>query len=750
MKHEIVLGNCMPYPLASYLKGIGVFRLVSHVDTQTGAAWDGENLTLRTRLSHEALRNFFMVDYVPTPICAPWNAGSGFYFQERKSEEKDPVTGKRIKLGVRDQATKATKIVDAILASASQRLDAYRTALRLCRDLVDTQGLIKAPEGSEKNRLMLLLRGSLPDDCLEWIDAAVLIASEKPKYPPLLGTGGNDGNLDISSNFMQRLLDVMDPQTGASTPRSGAWLDMSLFGEPAPALVRNAIGQYAPDQVGGPNAAAGFEGAGGMNPWDFVLMIEGALAFAAAVARRNAQEGEGVLSCPFTVRTTAAGAGTLGAGDAKSSRGELWMPLWSRFASYAEIRALFAEGRVALGRRPARDALDFVRAVHRLGSYRGVDRFQRFGLLMRSGKAYLATSLEQIRVIPNPQSAWIDELERGDWLSRFRRFAQGKNSANRFITLRKRLEDALFDFARRPVAPARIQALLTLLGEIQSALAVSAKARESVGPVPTLSARWAQAADDGTPAYRIARALASLRGEEGKPLPLRAQLFPVHPRSHAWIEAACAAKGAGNDPACRVRLHARTLGNLVETLTHLLERRLWLAKRLDFHDSPLNSDTGIGLEDLDAFLRDARMDRAIAALLPGLALCHIPPATDQSAGGGAVPAAFGLLKLALTPDAWLHDLAGLPRDQHVPVPTGMVSLLASGNRAQVRRAVETAWRRLCGSGLVPVMPIGNLPDSLGFDPHRLAAALLIPLTYGATGLLARSILNLPETTGNAA
>ena len=66
----------------------------------------------------------------------------------------------------------------------------------------------------------------------------------------------------------------------------------------------------------------------------------------------------------------------------------------------------------------------------------------------------------------------------------------------------------------QPWQPNRMQMqfLLMLLGEIQSALSNSSKAKESVRPIPRLSNQWVLAADDDTPAFRIAKALAGLRG----------------------------------------------------------------------------------------------------------------------------------------------------------------------------------------------------------------------------------------------
>jgi CRISPR-associated protein Csx17 len=735
---ETVLAGCSPTPLASYLKALGVLRLLSKSFPGTRAGWRGESLVLSEAPSSDALEKFFLHTYSPTPVLAPWNAGSGFYYQERKSKDKDPITGKRIKLGVRDQPTEATKTIDLVADSRNERFGEYRRAIQLCRDELKRLGLAEAPKAEQKDRLLLLLRNTLPENCLEWIDAALLITSEGAKFPPLLGTGGNDGNLDFTSNFMQRLVDVIGVDDGTLPAQSSDWLRTSLFAQTAPGLIAGNIGQFSPGRAGGPNATTGFESDSSINPWDFVLMIEGALPFAAAAVRRSADDPDGVLSYPFTVRAVGAGSGSLGEGDAVSARGELWMPLWGQAATYPEVRALLAEGRVALGRKPARDALDFVRAVHRLGSYRGVDSFQRYGLLMRSGKAYLATPLARVEVARNSPAPWLDDLDQQGWLTRFRRFAQGENVARRFLTLRRRLEDATFDFAGRAPSAAEAQELTILLGDIEAALASSKKARESVSPVPRLSARWVQMADDGTPAFRIARALAGMNSTDVMPLPLLAQLFPVHPTDNVWMTPEYRGKHSAKDLACRVRIHTSTSGSLIETLISLLSARLRLAEQLDIGDKPLLSSAGITVDDLLVFLRSDHMDRRIAALLPGLCLCSIPRDMEHTVGGGVMPAAFALLKLCLTPNASLRKLHLIGEEDSLPVPVGLLAQLAAGNIGN--RAVLSAWRRLSASGVSLAVARDALPELGEIDPRRAAAGLLIPLRFSATGAMARSVL----------
>lgn len=731
------LQGCKATPLAGYLKALGVLRTLASKYPDTRAFWRKNTLVLNAPVNIDEIAAFFLNEYSPTPIMTPWNAGSGFYFRARKIKSIDPITGEKRETSVRDAPTTATKIVDKLLATTGPRLADYREGLQLCKATIQKMGLETAPaSGQPKDRLIQTLRTVAPDRMLDWLDAALLITGETTRFPPLLGSGGNDGNLDFSSNFIQRLLEVLPEDGKEPHPTSQHWLQAALHGTAAPNMTRGAIGQFFPGNVGGPNSTTGFDSKGKLNPWDFILMMEGALLFAAAAVRRNADDPHGALSYPFTVRAVGAGAGTLGEGDASSARGELWMPLWSKPASFTEVRTLLSEGRVALGRKPARDALDFVRAVHQLGSYRGLDSFQRYSLLQRSGTNHLAAPLGQVTVSTRPQSYWLDELDQYRWLDRYRRYANDGNTATRYKILRKRLEDQLFKLAGKPPSRAETQQLLVLLGQIQRAVSTSSAVMEKVSPIPLLSEQWAKAANDGSSAFRIAAALAGLYGSSKYPLPMRSQLFPVNQKQNRWI---------GIDKGTRetYRIHGRLQGRLVDILPGLLSRRLWLASQYELPDLPMNSPAGVTLSDLEVFLHSPRLDRRINDLLAGLSLCRIPRDTSHSDEQGFIPPAFALMKLCLETDRRLQSIGVLPAGRHLPVPAGMLAQLVGGNHRN--RATATAWRRLHSSGLSPLFAPDTLPRLAGVNPVRAAAALMIPLRFGATANLTRSVLAHSKT-----
>jgi CRISPR-associated protein Csx17 len=97
--------------------------------------------------------------------------------------------------------------------------------------------------------------------------------------------------------------------------------------------------------VGGANAESGFGSDSVVNPWDFILNIEGSLLFAATSVKRLQDTGPGVLSYPFSVRSSGVGYGSAAQTDEITSRAEIWVPIWSRPTGVREIKALMSEGR---------------------------------------------------------------------------------------------------------------------------------------------------------------------------------------------------------------------------------------------------------------------------------------------------------------------------------------------------------------------------------------------------------------------
>ena len=382
---EVELSGCTPEPLMGYLKALGVFRLVAdQADPACAMFWRGGVCWLQTTLDRDSLVEFFLSEYRPTPVVTPWNSASGF--APTKAENKAP----------KDKAARAA--LAAIEQSTIPRLAPYRETVAAIQEL--SRG--DEDEKNWKQGFFARCRAKLPDAVVAWLDTCFCLSNESLSSFPLLGSGGNDGVTEFGSLFMQRVVDILLPTKSASpgTP-SQEFLRTALFsgreadGRPSadrpPSLMQDTVGQFHPGGTGGANATqGGFEAKSLVNPWDFVLMIEGALLFAGSVARRLEANATQKAVFPFTVDSVAVGYGSATASEETTdgSRAELWLPLWDRPASLAEVTHLFAEGRAQLGRRQARNAVELALSVSLLGFDRGVTAFARYGFLKRNGLAY--------------------------------------------------------------------------------------------------------------------------------------------------------------------------------------------------------------------------------------------------------------------------------------------------------------------------------------------------------------------------
>jgi CRISPR-associated protein Csx17 len=695
---EIILEGCTPDTLMSYLKALGILRLVSEqTEPAARAEWRTGAFILTSKLDADALTAFLLESYVPTPIVAPWAGGSGFF--------------------AGDKGSKLT--VQAIAKSTGPRLAAYRDVIDRVQAILQAEGIKRKPTLEQKPRLLQLYRAQLPDGFIGWMDAVLVLRQEGQAFPPLLGTGGNDGRLDFTQNFMQRLLDL--GLATAPGPRVSDWLKNALFGTAISGLKSDAVGQFNPGSAGGPNATQGLEGDSRLNPWNFVLMIEGALLLAGSVTRRlsaDAAYGTDKAVFPFTVDVSPVGYSSQADADSTSSRGETWMPLWTRPTTLPALRALFAEGRAEINGKQSRDSVGFARAVAGLGTDRGIHAFVRFGFMKRSGKAHLAIPLGSFRVSPQPEVNLLTELD--PWRARLRSACRAKEAPSRYVSVQRRIDETVFDFCHYG-GPARLNAVLRALGaaEREIALHQGRVGQKTLQPVPPLSPEWIRACNDGSAEFRLALALASIVGTEKVP-DLRCNLEAVEPAGKGgrftWIP---------DNPSVVWRS-----GDLSRNLAAVLERRMLDAARLGGPTTPLEAKISASLSDVTQFLAGEIDDRLLEELLWGLMLINHqrkwegPQATKDS--GRPLPRAYALLKLLFLPakpekQALLSKTTGKPV---TPEPGILVRLRAN----ELPAACQIASRRLRASGYVPMASDSQNPaDFQGSDPARLSAALLIPV-----------------------
>jgi CRISPR-associated protein Csx17 len=670
VSHDLVLSGCVSTVLGSYLKALGVHRLVTaQLDASAMSYWDRSGrFHLVSSVDRDGLIDFFVHRYAPTPLVTPWNGGSGFYARDQQDG------------------------IQAIAGSNDERFARYREVIGRCRGLLGDLGLTEKPGDKEaKFTLLRHARACLPDEAVTWLDAAYVIGDEA-RYPALLGTGGNDGRLDFANNFMQRVAGLFlapKVRTGSLKRATNAadGFTASIFGVlHRDVLQQAAVGQFVPALAGGTNMTAGLRTEGRVNAWDFILALEGALTFAGTAVRRLDAARHGSASFPFHVNPSPIGYGSSAALDSEQARCELWLPLWPAPCTFPEIATLFGEARLEVGRRRATSGLDAARALATLGVDRGLDRFERLGILRRNGLSYLAAWLGTFEARAVPRVDLLRELD--GWLGSIERLDEARPSVSAGF---RRLEEAMFEACRtdRPLT-----ATLAAIGNLERVVAASDKTRRAVRPLRGLTAAWHTAADDGSPEFAVASAVASWG--------IRSSLEPIE--NHRWSD--------------RIRAEW-TSRNALDNIVAIARRRI-VAAESGF--LPLDGRPTVSVHALGRLL-DGGLDLdRLRDVLFGLSLIDedvqvkAPPLGDVA----GVDRSFCALRAVTSPRFLTID------DRH-PSPKTVAAILARLAARDVGGALVLAERRLRASGCALRAPIREVSPRR--DVQALAAALVIPLPY---------------------
>ncbi|MGQ0802343.1 MAG: type I-G CRISPR-associated protein Cas8g1/Csx17 [Actinomycetota bacterium] len=719
------LRGCRPEPLGSYLKALGVLRLLGEqVDPDATGHWEGETFVLGTELDRDALLAFFLDEYRPTPLVAPWNGGSGF--------------------GPKDQQAG----IAALEASSDPRVAAYREAITAARSLVAEAGWDDLSKEEQVERC----RSTLPDAAVSWLDATVVLTASSRAFPPLLGTGGNVGRLEFSNNFMQRVAQVLcidSRHPNRQRRQSEQWLHRSLLDSGTPKLIKAAIGQFDPGAAGGANSSPLGDAGSLLNPWDYVLLLEGSLLFSSGAARRLGADLPGKASIPFTVDATQ--VGYLSSAADEKARGELWTPLWIRPATAGELERLAGEGRAEWRGRQARTGLDFARAVGSLAVDRGITAFARHSFVERHGQNMLAVPTGRVLVRSHREAPILGAFD--PWLNGIR----GARSLPHGVAAKLRAVDtAMWEVAVRGGAVA-LQTTLSALAELERAVSRSGNLRRDRvrAPVTPLSAEeWLPLLDDGSPELRLAAAIASQRDpkrggtvgpDSARSRAITYYLRPVQlgrARRLEWAEADSRVPGIGTRP-----------------LAYVLGEVLW-ARGVDAFSlgSPTREGDGeegqrgvdiafryscpVPMEDTVAYLErrvdDARLEELLGACL--LLDWHEQP--DVSSWNADSP---GFDWSA--PPAWqllvpFFQSAGAGAGPPLRPGASWVPLLLAGRVVEVLDDAVLRLRIARRTAIVGLTADAREAMSATVSPERLAAALLIPIS----GFVGRWLLDRVSVT----
>ena len=719
--HVHRLEGCRPTPLAHYLKALGIFRLIAEqADSEVRGWWKDDVFHIATTLDKESLEGFFLNGYSPTPILAPWNGGSGFYPNDNKSG------------------------IEPIEQSEAPRLQRYRASIAATKKEVGDRD--KRPDkGPEKNDMLLDCQQIWRTSGRDWIDAAMTLdVSGEPAFPALLGTGGNDGRLDFTNNFMQRLVSLFDVQSPAA-PRNAESVDQlsdAFWASPTPKLESTAIGQFFPGAADGTK----------VNPWDFVLMMEGAIVFRAGVSRRCSNESLPQAAAPFAVRSSGVAYDSSDSSD-ESARGEQWMPLWSNPAGISEVQRLFLEGRSQVKNEVARRGTDMARAVSRIGTSKGIHQFQRYGYIERNGLANFAVPIGRYDVRSQPNQKLLDQAAL--WVDHFRRVANAKNAPVSLLRAHQACEEAIVACTQRPIGISFLR-LLETMGQAEDQLLTSPKhAKDNFAkPIPKLRKEWARLifADlHKDTEVRLAFSLAAQSGPRRFRDKKRASEM-VEIRHH-WLPLDGSFFQTSEGGLAMSPLQCANGLDLQRALIAIMNRRLLeMSSGATAGFIPLaltNWQFGADVQHIEAFLEHRVDDAKILSIARGLMavdLSYSKPTEAKSAGenvpnrvdaknrqplGGL--AAYGLLKLAHQTH---KNGVSVGREQNVIVKCNSTIFrrLQSG---ELSKAIELAARQTSIAGLRPRFQVAvgsptfskRLAASLAFG---IAPPLLSRIAFGLT------------------
>lgn len=764
-RYDVGLPGCTPEPLMAYLKSLGILRLVSEQkDDNARGWWKNDVFWLRSSLDRGTLATFVLEEYKPTPIVVPWT-GSDF-FDVKCDGNAGPFA----------RTPTATRIIEAVLASTTDRLAHYREVIQATLAAMDEIGVTKKEDidpqkgkaaKQRKAAFFSHLRQSLDDTAVGWIDAAGICA-ENLRFSALLGGGGgSDGNTHFSDNFMQNLWDVLpdfDSQRKAkknqeppsvvdsSRPR----LHSALFQDGIVQLIDERTSSlYDSGAVGGPNATQGMERKSLTNPWNIILALEGSLAFAGSISKRLGANCPSEAVFPFQVDAIA--TETDGLADKERAGSEVWLPLWDRPAQVKDVLTVLREGRAQCGERIARSGVDMVRAATTLGVDRGIDVFYRYAIVKGrvGGENYnTAVSLGRFEVRERRETDLLRQID--PWLDCFRRAVGGKNVPPRFGSALRRIDSAIFDFCKYGGA-AHFKNILVVLGQAERELVNAERFREEkrIRPLVGLSSQWIVATNDGSREYEAALAIAGIRGIERKLGPLRANLEPVdwNKRLPGWAE--------------KDRAVVWNAADLPTNLADVLARRMMDGDRAGCERLPIASCYDVSVQTLAAFIAGELDDERIEDLIWGLMLvgscrerCQLNPSCANEPP--PLPRSYALLKLLFLPRPlaadrhggnirWRLAENGEPGITIRPEPR-ILPLLRSG---RVGEACWIAAQRLRVSGLPP-KPGPTLSGRIRDDnwtecttdyrsAQRLAAALLIPIASKSVDYLVNLVCRAEDS-----
>jgi CRISPR-associated protein Csx17 len=435
--------------MGAYLAGLGLMRIVErHVDNKAQFYWQGLDFWIDTNVPQTELVDRILASYEAMVAFNPWNKSSGI--------EMNTKTGELSYVG------SIAKIAD----SESWRTQAIRDLLPEFKELIDEfkvgETTFSYPEKLEKLKFIEQCLSRISNtEWREWADATIIlmqvinkegVTSIKPKYPALLGSGGNVGAVDIAENYYSAVAILFDSHTGEPAANAAACLTKAIFGidsvevtesKEVKALHLFPRQDYKLDFALSKNndyAPSGGSSATTVNPALMLLASEGLSTFSSQTSTINGGGdsdtgkaiGRTLARYSLAVATNGASTDLVSLDERKSFTEEYFLPLWNEPRTYQRLKIRLFESPLANEEqfylpRQINDGTDFIQALQEWAVKNNVaGKFARYAMLPRKGQSNFAVMLEVVNVGADAQRLDL-AADLDDYRRNIRFFAKSDN-----------------------------------------------------------------------------------------------------------------------------------------------------------------------------------------------------------------------------------------------------------------------------------------------------------------------------------
>jgi CRISPR-associated protein Csx17 len=374
-------------------------------------------------------------------------------------------------------------------------------------------------DSSERRKLLESFRDELPSHGVLAMDAVLTSRTEPDDNNPLFLKRGEAGNSEIFRSFWSYFLafknNPADSVMASLFPRQSSLWDKEK--SPGTPFFPDAIKTYN-------NGLGWIAETFPFNATDYLLAVEGALALRGAVSRTLVASSRRFAAFPFIFDTGDDFVDETN--EVKGTASSVWLPLWERPVTFAELESFICDAQARLPRKEARFSAEFARAIRFQGVDAGFSGWQEFRFKMKASRIPWVCTGRYLSAVANRQALHLNNalapLDESGFFDQFEPRYKGNNIESRSPhTIRAALNAAIEEMIAEPTPEGALEILVRLYGVCRQ-IALSESFRD------TLRGRRAVFFDalpqepwehllhglEQLPEFRIARALASITGLE--------------------------------------------------------------------------------------------------------------------------------------------------------------------------------------------------------------------------------------------